>query len=302
MAARFKGNKTLVYSMGLASALFFSLTWLVAYRPLRAKDEMVRASRLMEKALETVKQCRKEQRIPLDSTTDINSTGLMGLESSIITTSLGNLEAKRSTANPNFAGLLVLLLDQAGVKKGDAVAIGASSSFPALIIAALCAAQALELRPLLICSLGSSQWGANDPDFHWLKIMACLKEKGLFSAEPIALSLGGEGDTGKDMSPQGRDLLLRASRETGLPFLFEPALETNVEERVRLFEAAAGQMKVAAFINIGGGYANMGTDSEILKIAPGLAAFSEFPPPDRRGLIFAMAAHGIPVLHLLYIK
>ena len=46
----------------------------------------------------------------------------------------------------------------------------------------------------------------------------------------------------------------------------------------------------------------MGTDSEILKVGPGLAAFSQIPPRERRGVIFEMASRRIPVIHLLFVK
>jgi poly-gamma-glutamate system protein len=98
-------------------------------------------------------------------------------------------------------------------------------------------------------------------------------------------------------------MLARRALPTGLPFVIEPGLERNVAERMRLYrEAAAGAGVIRAFINIGGGYANMGTDSEILKVGPGLATFREIPPAERRGVIFEMAARRIPVIHLLYIK
>jgi poly-gamma-glutamate system protein len=297
-----KHGDTLLYGLGLSSLLFLAAALVLAQRPLDIRSEMLEASRRMEKAVRSVRDCRERKGIAVDPAEDTNRTGLIGLEASPTTTSLGNLEAKRTTANPNFAGLVVFLLHQAGVRRGDAVAIGASSSFPALIVASLCAVEAMELRPLLVCSLGASQWGANHPDFNWLDILACLQETGILSAEPLALSLGGDGDVGKDMSPEGRALLLRAGKEKGLPFLSEPDLERNVRERLRIFEAAAGEQGVKAFINVGGSYANMGTDSEILKVRPGLAAISEIPPAERRGVIFEMAARRIPVIHLLYVK
>ena len=37
-------------------------------------------------------------------------------------------------------------------------------------------------------------------------------------------------------------------------------------------------------------------------MSPGLAAFPRLPPAERRGVVFAMAARGVPVIHLLYIK
>ncbi|MGB7297665.1 MAG: poly-gamma-glutamate system protein [Candidatus Aminicenantales bacterium] len=290
------------HALGILSLLFLMAALFLARRPLRTQDEMRTASRRMAEAVAAVRDCREAAGIPVNPLPDINRTGLIGLESSPITTSLGNLEAKRTTVNPNFAGLIVLLLRQSGVGRGESIAIGASSSFPGLIIASLCAAEAMDLRPLLICSLGASHWGANHPEFHWLQILDCLIRSRFLTTEPIALSLGGDGDIGKDMSPEGRELLVRAAGETGLPFLSEPDLERNVAKRLRLFETAVGGAGIRAFINVGGGYANMGTDSEILKVSPGLAVFSRIPPRGRRGVIFEMAARGIPVIHLLYIK
>ena len=299
---RLKHRDTVLCTLGLSSLLFLAAALVLAKRPLGSKDEMLAASRRMKEAVKAVRDCRESRGIRIDPAKDINLTGLIGLETSPITTSLGNLEAKRTTVNPNFAGLITLLLHEAGVRRGDTVAIGASSSFPALIIASLCAVEAMELRGLLICSLGASQWGANHPDFSWLDILACLNRSDLLSARPVGLSLGGDGDVGKDMSPEGRALLLRLARETGLPVLSEPDLEKNVRERLRMFETAAGDAGIQAFINIGGSYANMGTDSEVLKVTPGLAEFPNLPPSERRGVIFEMAARRIPVIHLLYVK
>jgi poly-gamma-glutamate system protein len=298
----FKRWEKVYYFLGLPSLLFLAAALSIARQPIGARDEMLAASRTMKDAIAAVRNCREAAGLSIDPLGDINRTGLIGLASSPITTSLGNLEAKRTAANPNFAGLIVFLLRRAGVNKGETILIGASSSFPSLVIASLCASQALDLRPLLICSLGASQWGANDPRFHCLDILDCLHERGVIRASPVALSLGGDEDEGKDMSPEGRALLSRAIGETGLPFISNPDLKSNVEERLQIVGREAGGAEIRAFINVGGSYANMGTDSEILKVAPGLAAFSRLPPPESRGMIFAMAARHIPVIHLLYIK
>ncbi len=297
-----KKQEAAVYILCALSILSFALVRVFALRPLKIKNEMLRASAQMKQATETVRLCQEAKGIPINRQDDINLTGLIGLESSPITTSLGSLEAKRTTTNPNFAGLIVSLLDEAGVKKGDTIAIGASSSFPALIVASLCAAKTMELKTLLICSLGASQWGANNPGFHWLDIHQCLLWARVVDVEPVALSLGGDGDVGKDMSPEGQSLLLEAAQKSRAHFLDDPDLARNVEDRLRLFGVNSGGAKVKAFVNIGGGYANMGTDSEILRVRPGLAAFRRLPARDRRGVIFEMAARRIPVIHLLYIK
>ncbi len=266
------------------------------------KKDMVAASRLMAQASEAVSDCRRQNGSGLDHKSDLNLTGLIGREYSEITTSLGQLEAKRTTTNPNFAGLVVMLLKKAGVKRGDTIAVGASGSFPALIIAVLSAAEAMELNPLVICSLGASQWGANDPHFHWLKIQDCLDAKGMFEVKPVALSLGGDRDTGDNMLPAGRSILKEAVKQSGLLFIEEPDLKTNVEKKMRIYDTDAAEAEIRAFINIGGNVSNMGTDEEILKVKPGLTDIHNFPPPEKRGLLFAMAYRGIPVIHLLFIR
>ena len=287
----------------LVSVVFFLL---VRFFPLRQGEavqrQMLQAVGFMEEALAAVRKCQLERGIIPDRRSDPNQTGLIGLEHSPLTTSIGNLEAKRTTTNPNFAALVVLLLKEAGAGPGDRIAVGASSSFPALIIAVQAAAKALDLEPLIICSLGASQWGANRPEFHWLDIQDGLLNSGVFSFQPIALSLGGEGDTGEDMSPEGRAFLLEEMEVSGIPIIRESDLGLNVEARMQLFEKSAGGKKIKAFINIGGSWANMGLDSSVLELRPGLARIRRLPLCEKRGVIFEMAERGVPVIHLLYIK
>ncbi len=266
------------------------------------QSDMLQASKVMEDAIAALRECRVEKGLVLDSESDPNQTGLIGYETSPLTTTLGNLEAKRTTTNPDCAALVVFLLHEAGVERGDTVAVGASSSFPALIVATLSAAKAMDLNALMICSLGASQWGANIPEFHWLDMLDCLRESGVLDSRPIALSLGGEEDTGKDMNPEGRLFLREEIVQTGIPFIREPDLKANVQTRMILYEKNAGETEIKSFINIGGGWANIGTDPEILELKPGLPRIGHWPPVERRGVLFEMASRGIPVIHLLFIR
>lgn len=282
----------------------FYILW--KYLPYKGADnlviEMIQASRLMESATDVLRACRQQKGLRIDRSTDINGTGIIGMENSEITTSIGNLGSKRTSTNPNFAGLILRLLRECDVEKGDCVAIGASGSFPALIIASLAAVETLDIDPLWISSLGASQWGANNSRFHWLHMWQCLEESGLFSKPPLAISLGGEGDTGMDMDEEGRELLWEDIRGSGFPFLDEPELPQNVALRMALFEKAAKGKNIKAFINIGGSWSNMGLDSMVLHLKPGLNRIEKFPPPERQGVVYAMAAGGIPVIHLLYLR
>ncbi|MHB8056057.1 MAG: poly-gamma-glutamate system protein [Candidatus Aminicenantales bacterium] len=272
--------------------------------PRRADPEADRAVLLMARAIKAFRECREASGPPIDPVIDLNRTGLIGIENSPITTSLGKLEGKRTAANPQFAGAVVRMFREAGVSRGDTVAVGASSSFPGLILATLAAADTMGLKPLLLSSLGASNWGGNNPGWTWLEMSECLRQKGLLDVPPIALSLGGDGDAGLDMKEEGREFLRRKIERTGRPFIRESGLVSSVATRMDILEKSAGGAPIKVFVNVGGSFADMGTDGEILKLRPGFNPASAvfIPPIERRGLIQEMARRGIPVIHLLFVK
>lgn len=296
-------KEPLLFGLFVLSLVFFLLAWFIPARGTGSlRDEMIAASRTMADALAVLRDCRGGANLEIDAASDVNRTGIIGTRSSAITTTLGSLEAKRTTANPNFAGLVVSLLREAGVRPGDAVAVGASGSFPGLILAVLAAAKTMNVTPLVQVSLGASQWGANHPEFHWLHMQTCLQKNGILPFRPIAISLGGDKDRGGDLPEEGRALLIHDTEGSGIPVIVEDELKANVEARMRLyFEKALGK-KIRAFVNIGGSWANLGTDSQILHVRPGIGPITRFPPEDRQGVLYAMAARNIPVIHLLYVK
>jgi poly-gamma-glutamate system protein len=296
-------RRNIIFGLSLLSLGVFILSRFVSPVKDSIKDkDMLKASETMSRAIQALRACALPSRETASRADDPNRTGLIGLESSPITTSLGNLEAKRTSTNPNFAGLVVLLLKKAGVERGDTIAVGASSSFPALIVATLSAAKALGLKPLVINSLGASQWGANDPRFTWLEMSECLHRADIFDVRPLAVAVGGENDAGTNMPEEGRALLAEKIRRSGTAILDQPDLIMNVRTRMKVYEDGAGPAKLKAFVNIGGNWANLGTDSVVLKLKPGLNGSVEIPMPQRRGVIHEMALRKIPVIHLLYVK
>lgn len=291
-----------LYLLGALGLLLFALFKLVPPGSPPDKAAMLRAAEIMASAERTIRECREARGMAPDPASDINRTGLIGIETSPVTTTLGNLEAKRTTANPNFAGLVVRLLVDARVRRGDVVAVGASSSFPALIVAVLAATRALDAEPLLICSLGASQWGANDPRFDGLDILDCLEHGPGPKGRILALAVGGDEDRGGELSAEGRSILEDRIRRTNRPALDEPDLERNVGRRVRLYMEGAAGRRIGAFVNVGGSWANIGTDASVLRVAPGLTRVAEIPPTGSRGVLQEMASRGVPVIHLLNIK
>jgi len=263
----------------------------------------IRAAEIMNSAILVIREHNFKSNIKIDKLNDPNNTGLIGSEFSKITTTLGHLEAKRTTTNPNFAGLIVHLLNEAGVTAGDTVAIGCSASFPALMIASLAAAKAINIYPAIIISLGASSHGANNPDFNLLHIYQLLIKENVFNIQPAAISLGGEKDIGEDFEIDIKQQLIQQIQESNLQFIYEKDIQKSVTKRMNIYKKNSANQRISAFINCGGGQANMGTSGLVLKIRPGLNKdIVEIPNKNERGVIFEMASLGIPVIHLLYIK
>jgi poly-gamma-glutamate system protein len=257
----------------------------------------------MASALKSLRESYLSRGLQFDDAVDPNHTALIGVEYSDMVTTLGSADAKRSTTNPNAAGLVVNLLLEAGVKRGDTIAVGCSGSFPALVVATLAAAKALGVHPVLILSLGSSSFGADRTDWTLLDILESLRKKGLVDVSAAAVSLGGAHDVGSDIEQEMRKTLTEKIRFSGIPFLYEPDLTRNVARRMEIYFGSAGSRRISAFVNIGGSQADLGVDPSILKLEPGVNQQITLPEKEERyGVVFAMAKRHIPVVHFLHIK
>ena len=182
-----------------------------------------------------------------------------------LTTTLGNLSAKITATNPDFAALLIDLFIRAGLKRGDVIAIGASGSFPSLILATLSAAKALDLKPITICALGSSMWGANNPELTWLDMENILYQQGLLNYRTVASSIGAGEDNGGGLTEEGKNFILSAIQSNQIPLIRESTLEENIHTRLQIYFENAKENKIKLFVNIGGASANFGECAEVLK-------------------------------------
>lgn len=266
-------------------------------------DEKLEASKLAQTAHRFIKDSRFKNAEFADNINDPNETGLIGQEFTLISTGRGSLSIKASTVNPNFAGMVVQLLKDAGVEKGDNVAVCATGSFPALNISTIAALQTLEINPILISSVTASTWGATDPDFTWVDMENSLYKKGIFKSRSIAASIGGNQDIGRALSENGRELARLAILRNNLPFLGEDSLDANIQSRVSRFQESSLSKPIKLFINIGGGVASLGSKRNGLAMKAGLnedIKLMDF--PDKRGVMFNMAQMKVPVIHLLHLS
>jgi len=265
-------------------------------------EEKLAAAQLTQTAENCLKNSRLENGIFIDAVNDPNETALIGQEYSLITTDRGYIDAKLSSTNPNFAAVIVQLLKEAGVKERDYVALAFTGSFPALNLSTLAAVETLKLNPVIISSVGASNYGANDPYFTWLDMESALYEAGVFKHRSVAASIGGGFDVGRGLSPEGRNLIVEAIERNQVEFINEDHLENSIARRMELYQTHSKENPIKAFINVGGGIASLGHTVNGELIPTGLTKnlmMMNFPV---RGVLIQMGQKGIPVIHLMNIK
>ena len=302
-----KGKLSLI-NLSWAIAILFVGIFLVEQTKSVQKNsyfsEQIHAAQIMKNCLETIGEGRVEKGIPLDVELDPNMTGIIGKEYSQLTTTLGNLEAKRTGTNPAFAALLVKYFKDANLKKGDIVAIGASGSFPTLIVATLSAVNVLELEPLLIYSIGSSEYGANIPEFTFVEMLKILNRKNVLPYSLLAVSMGGDLDQAKGMFySDSYEIIEKIAKESDTFFINTENIEENIKQRMQLYKKSAGEKPIKIFVNIGGATPNYGNTPASITYPNGLVLNGpEVPEHPERGLMFEYQSLGIPIIHLLNIR
>ena len=83
-----------------------------------------------ERAFQVIHAHRVEAGHRMLRSQDPAGTGMIGPSMSLVTSLPGHLDAKRTSANPNFAAVALHYLLAAGANPGDEVAIGCTGSFP----------------------------------------------------------------------------------------------------------------------------------------------------------------------------
>jgi poly-gamma-glutamate system protein len=259
----------------LAAAALLVLWILEATRSLPADPlyaAKLAAAQRMQLATQALREERLNRGIPIDPGIDPNATGLIGSEHTAITTTLGHLPAKRTSANPNMAGVIVEMLGRAGPKPGDCAAVGLSGSFPALNTAVLCALQALELKPVIVSSVGASSYGANDPRFTWLDMERALHERRFFPWRAAAVAPGGVVSIPALFGNDSIRAMQAALARSGLPALDEQGdetLQSDVTRRMELYESGCGG-RPSVFINVGGNLSALGNCRQVQNLPTGL--------------------------------
>ncbi len=269
-----------------------------------AYRKKLHAVRLMERAEAAIREAKLRRGIAIDQHNDPENYGIIGPQFTLVTTDRGAQSAKQLAAHPNFAAAVTQMMLEGGVRSGDLVAVGMTGSLPGFNLAVLSACRAIGAEPVVITSVGSSMFGATDPDFTWPDMEAVVAEKGLWPYRSIAASTGGGGDVGRGLSPAGRQLLLDAIRRSRARLLDAPNLLDAVKQRVALYDSVAGARgkPIKLYVNVGGGLASLGGSQNGHLIPAGLTKRLAARSYPNRGVINVLAERRIPVLHLLHVE
>ena len=236
----------------------------VTYHKTVGFEDKIKATQIMEEALSILKkEVKKKYPEAILDEIDPNLTGLIfNLPQSPMITFSGDLLSKQTVLKPNFSALIVDLFKRAKLSKGDTVAVGMTGSMPGANIALLSACKATGIIPIIITSVGASQWGATDSSFTWLDMEKVLFEKNIISYRSIAASLGGRGDRYKTKiikdiiygGEHGAILASEAIYRNGLT-----QIKGYSDRKLEYENFIQGPLSnYSAYVNIGGGVSSIG--------------------------------------------
>jgi len=261
-------------------------------------EEKLSAANRMNSALKALAERFSEGGEILESYGDPRLDAIIGQQFSTITTDIGSFEEKLASANPNLAAVAVEFLIEAGVKKGDRVAVALSGSNPGKNLAVLSACDALGVTPYTICALSSTWWGATDPQNTWLDMQKFLNDAGIVKSQMVAASRGGVDDNARGLSATGRVQLADAVARSGVPLIESVSLAQAGANWWNRFSAASADHKYAAYINVGDCLASLGHIENLELLKSGV--FTRL--PDRnwpgRGAMHAAASTGLTIINI----
>jgi poly-gamma-glutamate system protein len=292
--------------LALAAAVSIAL-WLVLeqtlQRPIHSQfAEMLMAARSMQAASRVLWMEKDARGLTPSAQADPNRTGMIGQEYTPITTTIGELPAKRTATNPDFAAALVRQIASLALARGTPVVIVVSGSFVGGDVAAITATETLGLRPIVIASLSASMWGANEPEFNLTDMLATLRERNVIRTRAIAAVLGGGGAIGGSMDADGVAALRRSAVRDGVPIVEARPVAAVIDALLTRINATAGNARPGAVINVGGALIGLGSCRESHEWPPGLTRKSLPCSDGTPGLAMRLAADGLPVLHIINMR
>ncbi|HID38045.1 MAG TPA: poly-gamma-glutamate system protein, partial [Calditrichaeota bacterium] len=196
------------------------------------QQDMQKAARHMEQAMGVIKEYHQQIYL-LDKQLDPLQSGFIGVEFSPITTTLGDLNAKINSTNPDFAALFVYWFYELSLSAGNKIVIQTSGSFPALSIACIIAAETYGLQPVIFSSAGASSFGANMPRFTYWDMENILYSKGIIGHRSKINTPGGQNDNGSSLWEGGMEIVRQAAERNGYALIIPENLDKAIEMKLK---------------------------------------------------------------------
>lgn len=255
------------------------------------------AANRMNEALKTLERQGGEDE-NLESYGDARLDAVIGQQFSTITTDIASFEEKMAGANPNLAAAVVEVLIDAGLEKGDVIAVAMTGSNPGANLAVLSACDALGIEPVTITALSSTWWGANDPRNTWADMQTLLHKSGLLNEKTVAFSRGGIDDNALGLSSIGRAELAAAAERNGATLIESQSIGQASLNWWTAFKSAANGKKLAAYVNVGEGVASLGHKENLGLLANGI--YRSLPARNwpARGVMHMAAQEDVQVIQI----
>ena len=236
------------------------------------------------------------------------NSGMIGAEYTAITTTLGNLDSKKTSIDPNFAAVYIKMFDQLSLDEGDEIVINMSGSFPMLDISCVIAAEQYGLKPFIMASIGASSYGATNPAFTIFDMLQYLNQKEIIKSKIDIVSLGGSSDVGENFGEfndyKDRDLIIKRIKDSDVTFLYEKQFNLNISKRLELIEKKCKNIKL--FVNVGGNSVGLGINENAYYKANGIIYSRKYKKSssikEGEGLIEKFLRKDVNVIQMLNIK
>lgn len=271
----------------------------------KEKDKMLEASSLTMTCYEKIKEYKIAHNISLASQDKFESY-MIGEWLSPLNTTEGEVDAKNTSVNPNFAALYINFFSTLGLKEGDNVVTMFSGSFPCLNISCLAACKVYGLHPYVMASIGASSYGANNVDFTGIDMIHYLSTLGLIDDVSLASYGGFEDNLYKfiDVEKEVVEPIRNRIEGYGIDFVYFYDFHENVLYRKNIILNEIPNVK--AFINVGGTSLSLGLGKSKFETKYGLIKHTQYGIHNENskniGLIDVCLNQGIDVIHMLNIR
>ncbi|CAM4463002.1 MAG: hypothetical protein LEGION0398_MBIBDBAK_00102 [Legionellaceae bacterium] len=274
------------------------------YIPQNYYHEKLAATLLTKQCMLAIKKYRLKKHIPIEYENDPQHSGLIGEAFNFLTTGHGSLTAKQTSINPNFSALIVAWLKSIGIKAGDTIALGMNGSYPALNIAVLAAAKTLQLKPILIVNMSSTQWGGNIPRLLWLDMLSILNKQDLIPYTPIAATIAETKNQLKNNPRKSNYYLLKLIKKYKIPFIDTIDNSDIITKRMNIYyeQAKKNHSPIKIYINVGSSVTVHRKLGKHKNIKPGLNTIIPIAAATSDSVMLRFMKNGIPIINLTNIE